>query len=142
MPIKPENRDRYPANWSQIRSAILERAENNCEKCKVPNRTSIARGAGKDVDTYMTDDADVYCADSGQYLGRCRMGDYNVLRMVDVVLTIAHLDHVPEHCEPENLRAWCQRCHLRYDADHHKQTAYTTRKNAACTVDMFSSEAA
>jgi 5-methylcytosine-specific restriction endonuclease McrA len=32
-----------------------------------------------------------------------------------VVLTIAHLDHTPENCEPDNLRAWCQRCHNRYD---------------------------
>lgn len=33
-----------------------------------------------------------------------------------VILTIAHLDHTPENCEPENLRAWCQLHHNRYDA--------------------------
>jgi len=33
-----------------------------------------------------------------------------------VVLTIAHLDHTPENCDPENLRALCQRCHNEYDA--------------------------
>lgn len=88
------------------------------------------------------DTADVYCADSGQYLGQCRHSDYDLLRMTDVVLTIAHLDHVPENCAPENLRAWCQRCHLRYDAEHHKQTAYRTRKNAALTIDMWADHAA
>jgi len=137
MPIKPENRDRYPKEWPQIRAAILERAGNKCEKCKVTNRTRIARGAGKDVDTYMTDDADVYCAESGQYLGQCRMGDYDVLRMTDIVLTIAHLDHVPEHVEPENLLALCQRCHLRYDAVHHAQTARATRRANLKTPDLF-----
>ena len=60
----------------------------------------------------------------------------------DIVLTIAHLDHVPENCADENLRAWCQRCHLRYDAEHHKQTAYRTRKNAALTIDMWADHAA
>lgn len=37
-------------------------------------------------------------------------------KMVRIVLTIGHRDHVPEHCDPDNLRAWCQRCHNRYDA--------------------------
>jgi hypothetical protein len=36
-----------------------------------------------------------------------------------VVLTVAHLDHMPEHCDDDNLMAMCQRCHLSYDADHH-----------------------
>jgi hypothetical protein len=31
MPIKPENRTRYPANWSEIRAAILARAADCCE---------------------------------------------------------------------------------------------------------------
>lgn len=42
-----------------------------------------------------------------------------------VVLTIAHLDHVPEHCTPDNLRALCQKCHNQYDA---KRRAETRRK--------------
>ena len=137
MPIKPENKARYPKDWSQIRAAILERAGNKCEKCKAPNRTRIARGAGKDVDTYMLDNADVYCAESGQYLGRCRHSDYDLLRMTDVVLTIAHLDHVPENCAPENLLALCQRCHLRYDQQHHQANAQATRKARLAVADLF-----
>jgi 5-methylcytosine-specific restriction endonuclease McrA len=39
-----------------------------------------------------------------------------------VVLTVAHLDHVPENCAPDNLRALCQRCHLAYDREHHRVT--------------------
>lgn len=45
-----------------------------------------------------------------------------------VVLTIAHLDHVPEHNDPSNLRAWCQRCHNRYDAPHRAETRRQTRE--------------
>ena len=37
-------------------------------------------------------------------------------------LTVAHLNHTPEDCRPENLRAWCSACHLRYDAKHHAET--------------------
>jgi 5-methylcytosine-specific restriction endonuclease McrA len=39
-----------------------------------------------------------------------------------IVLTIAHLDHTPENCARENLRALCQKCHNKYDAKHRAQT--------------------
>jgi len=39
-----------------------------------------------------------------------------------VVLTVAHLDHQPENCDPANLMAMCQACHLAYDRDHHADT--------------------
>lgn len=137
MPIKPENKARYPADWPAIRAAILERAGHACEKCKAPNRTRIARGAGDDDGTYMLDSGAVFHAETGEHLGYSRHSDYEVLRMVDVVLTVAHLDHVPEHCAPENLRAWCQRCHLRYDHDHHRANAQATRRAKAGTLELF-----
>ena len=84
MPIKPENRGRYPANWKEIRAAILKRADNKCEFCGIEN--------------------------------------YAVRDGSRVVLTIAHLDHTPEHNNPDNLRALCQRCHNRYDAKHRAGT--------------------
>lgn len=149
MPIKPENKARYPANWKEIRAAILERAHDCCEQCKVPNHERIARGDGDDIDTYQMNDANVYCANTGAHLGRKRMGEYTLLRMVDIVLTIAHLDHVPENCdgmdiggpalpiEQSNLRALCQRCHLRYDASHHAETARATRRANLNNLDLF-----
>ena len=45
-----------------------------------------------------------------------------------VVLTVAHLDHDTTHNEPDNLKALCQRCHLRYDAHHHGKNAAITRR--------------
>lgn len=47
-----------------------------------------------------------------------------------VVLTTAHLDHTPENCDPRNLRAMCQGCHLHYDAAHHAQTRAETLRAA------------
>jgi hypothetical protein len=137
MPIKPENRARYPTDWKQIRASILARAGDCCEQCKVPNHARIARGAGDDAGTFMTDDAYVYDAETGEQLGQCRMSDYNVARMTDIVLTVAHLDHVPENCDPANLKALCQRCHLAYDADHHKTTAQATRRARLNTRELF-----
>lgn len=36
-----------------------------------------------------------------------------------VVLSVAHLNHLPEDCRRNNLAALCQRCHLRYDMRIH-----------------------
>lgn len=138
MPIKPENKARYPANWKQIRASILERAGNCCEKCKVQNGDRIVRGKGEDADTYMTSEAEVYCSETGESLGQCRMSDYECNGDgVDIVLTIAHLDHTPENCDPSNLRAWCQRCHLRYDAAHHAANSRITRQSRKAIGDLF-----
>lgn len=52
---------------------------------------------------------------------------WNGKKDVKIVLTIAHLDNVPEHCDESNLRALCQKCHLTYDAKFHAQNAKKTR---------------
>ena len=59
------------------------------------------------------------------------------LKIIMIVLTIAHLDHQPENCADDNLRAWCQRHHLGYDREHHQRNAHATRRAKANTVDMF-----
>lgn len=141
MPIKPENRARYPHDWKAIRAEILQRAGNRCEKCKAKHMSMIARGGGDDAGTYMTDDALVFDDQNGEQLGQCRMSEYEVDRMVQVVLTIAHLDHTPENNARTNLRAWCQKCHLAYDAPHHAVTAAATRRARCPTPDMFDGEA-
>lgn len=96
MPIRPENKARYPANWKEIRNKILHRANGMCEwaECGAINhsmRQSMA--AQKDPVT----------------------GELQ-FTMIKVVLTIAHLNHVPEDCRDENLMAMCQKHHNQYDA--------------------------
>lgn len=140
MPIRPENKHRYPPDWKQIRERILARADNRCEKCKVLNRTRIARGGGDDAGTYMTDDAEVFNAETGEHLGQCRMSDYHVDRMVDIVLTIAHLDHQPENCADDNLRAWCQMHHLRHDQQHHAASRAINRRTAGGQLQLLDDE--
>jgi len=56
-----------------------------------------------------------------------RHGEPHPITGSKVVLTTAHLDHNPQNNNPDNLRAWCQRCHLRYDARLHAKHAAKTR---------------
>lgn len=137
MPIKPENRARYPKNWKEIRQRILARAGNECEKCKAPNGQWIMRGAGKDAGTYMLWDGQVFSESTGERLGMARGSEYEVLRGVVIVLTIAHLDHTPENCGDYNLCAWCQKCHLAYDQEHHQANARATRRAKLAIGDLL-----
>jgi hypothetical protein len=97
------SRRRYPRNWPEISRAIrFGRAGGRCEctgEC----------GAG--------------------HAGRCeaRHGQAHPVTGSRVVLTTAHRDHTPENCAPENLFAACQRCHLAYDRDQHRESAAWTR---------------
>ena len=121
MPIQAENRHRYPPNGRAIRVAILARAGHRCERCGVPNR--VWRHHRTDAWTPDAGLAEAWKLDSD--------------RVARIVLTVAHLDHAPEHNDPVNLRAWCQHCHLRGDVDRHRQTRYATRRKYHALGDWF-----
>lgn len=121
MPISPENAARYPKNWKDIRNSILLRAKNCCEECGIEN------GAFG----YREDGLFVRC-DTRHFMFTPPRA-----KCFRIVLTIAHLDHTPENCAEENLRAWCQRCHLAYDAKHHGQSSYRTRRKHKAIAELF-----
>jgi hypothetical protein len=115
VPIRPENRHRYPPDWPQISEWIrFTRAGGRCECVGECGR--------------------------GTHLGRCpNVHDQPAYSTGSrVILTTAHLDHTPEHCDPANLRAMCQGCHLHHDREHHAQTrAATRRRELAAVMNML-----
>ncbi len=125
MPIKPENAARYPKDWPEVRARILARAGNCCEgspdfpDCRAPNGWYRIKGTEEVIDLERWQDV------------------WKPEALTRIVLTIGHLNHVPEDCADANLRAWCQRCHLNYDAKHHAQTAAGTRKARKACGDLF-----
>lgn len=122
MPIKPENRSKYPKNWKEISERIrFEKARNRCEVCGVLNHAIIYRmnngsfryasEADFDLIYYRKKNSHSSLSESIKYHG-----------FVRVVLTTAHLDHNPENCGDDNLKAMCQKCHNSYDRSHRDQT--------------------
>lgn len=130
MPIRPENRARYPKDWPTISAGIRERARGRCE-CKGECGLRHAFVNGKQID--LTPDIAVL---PGRRCG-ARNGQPHPITNSKVVLTVAHLDHQPENCEPENLRAWCQRCHNRYDAPMRAAGIKQRRRAAMARGDLF-----
>ena len=49
-------------------------------------------------------------------------------------LTVSHVNHDPMDCRPENLRALCAPCHLRYDAGHHAETRRNNRNQTRLEI--------
>lgn len=94
----PFNRADYADNWEQVSHAIKCRAGWKCEG-------------------------------SPAYPG-CRARQYHPHPRTGskVILTVGHLDHNTRNDDRANLKAWCQRCHLTYDAQHHAKNAAITRR--------------
>lgn len=100
MPIRPENKDRYPSNWKAIRQSVLERAGNRCEWCRVDNYAIGWRDSQGRF--FQWNNSQVEALFAGK-------------KPIRIILTVAHLDHQPENNDPSNLAALCQRCHNRHD---------------------------
>lgn len=140
MPIRPENKLRYPPDWPAISAAIRRRADNKCEGCGVPNYQLGGRDA---VGRWCPADP---TGDNGVALTWPREGEWAwcrgnhgavMLRIVRIVLTVAHLDHQPENCDPANLKCWCQRCHNSHDAAERRR-GMQERARAGCALgDLF-----
>lgn len=102
MPIRPENKTRYPKDWKKISQRIrFERAGNKCENCGAENYKSHPITGSK------------------------------------VILTVAHLNHRPEDCWDENLKALCQKCHNGLDAPMRRRGIFERRRALCADHDMF-----
>lgn len=134
-PIRPENRGRYPDDWPAISARIrFERAGGRCEctgQCGTDHEEELSFGAAVDLLSGDEDLAKVF----GD-LRRCMAEHGRPHPVTDskVVLTVMHLNHLPEDCSEENLLAGCQRCHLRYDREHHAATRAATKAALAAAA--------
>lgn len=83
-----------------------------------------------EIATRVKEEADWKCEECGR---TCRRpGEPLVSHRY--TLTVAHLNHVPEDCRRENLRALCAPCHLRYDKDHHRETRERHKREASLST--------
>jgi len=124
MPIRPSEKARYPKNWPEIRTRILARARSRCEVCGVPNGAWICRDAiGRHRFVCVRN-----LRDAGYDRPPFKVATLSgVMKVITVVLTVAHLDHRPENCADDNLKALCQYHHLEYDRAQHRITAAKNR---------------
>lgn len=113
MPIRPENRARYPRTWKAMVAAARERSGDRCEcdgKCGL---------------------------DHG---GRCDAvnGQPHPSTGSKVVLTLAHEHGVPlEETGIERMFHACQQCHNRYDAPMRRAGIAARAREALGMQELF-----
>ncbi|MEP7197255.1 MAG: hypothetical protein ABI851_12105 [Saprospiraceae bacterium] len=124
MPIDYKN---YATNWkSEIRPAILKRANGKCELCNLIDH----------IEGYRDNNGDFI---SVKQIALKLLEGYNYFeneldnikidqKPIRIILTIAHLNHDVKNNDPENLKALCQKCHINHDKHYHKSNR---RKNEA-----------
>lgn len=146
MPIRAENRARYPKNWtSEIVPRIRARSGNRCEctgQCGVPHIDEVGerRCDREHGDTGYIDFGGNWRIAPASEVGK-PFGEYGE-RVVRTVLTVMHLNHQPEDCSDGNLLHGCQACHLRYDAPRKHAEMKARRRAQRAARDLFCKEVA
>lgn len=113
MPIRPENRAKYPGGspdskeWRIIRGRIRHRAGDACE------------GSPAYPDC------------------RAKNGEPHPVTGSKVVCTVAHMDGKLEDHSDANLRFLCQKCHLHHDKAQHLHNAGITRAEKRGQPDLY-----
>jgi hypothetical protein len=119
----PCNYKNYPLDWfTRIRPAILKRARHCCEKCGLQNYSIVLQQSR----IPMVEGCTYQWAKENLDFYHCLEGGKAII----IVLTIAHKDHFPMNCDPENLLALCQKCHNQMDQKHRAKTRQKNRREA------------
>jgi len=109
MPIKPENRKLYPADWKAIRAEVLERAGHKCEKCGAPNHKR-----------YWHPNT-----------------DYTVWVVLTIAHLDHNPQNNGIPGDRPNLAALCQKCHNGHDAKMRAGHARQTRRSKVAVKELF-----
>ena len=135
----PIDYKKYPSNWkTEIRPAILQRANNCCEFCNVKNYSEGFRNKeGRFYTTeFIVKELEITGLDMFEDELFHRVQKDGKVKPIKIVLTVAHLDHNISNNEYSNLKALCQKCHLDYDKDHHKKNSRETLKKKKGIVEL------
>jgi hypothetical protein len=135
MPIRPELRVLYPANWPDLSREIrFERAGGKCQSCGRPHGgvvLCLPDGRWFDPAQQTWRDARGRAARWPDLLEAIPR------RTTRVVLAAAHLDHNPRNNRRRNLRCLCQRCHLIHDRPQHRRQRWITCRRRYALGDLF-----
>jgi hypothetical protein len=142
----PFDRKKYPGNWEEISLRIRRRARGRCE-CSGECGIDHAKQGSKD--TVMSGITEFRARYGGEVfvnkiIGEVQCAELNGHKAMffkkNVVLTVAHMDHDTTNNWAMNLKAWCQRCHLRFDRHHHAKNAAVTRMKKKAKAERLSGQ--
>lgn len=118
----PVDYSKYPPDWEARRERVLNRAEHQCEFCGIPNGETVYSVPFLVTGSRGLKQRMIWFRDPDDALRAVDCQDQEV-KALEVVLTVAHLDHNESdwEVEDERLAALCQMCHLRYDSNERQK---------------------
>lgn len=120
----PMNRKLYPKDWELIAYVVKSNAGWKCQECDRP-----CRPPGVSWPAFAAELCSPWYEESSEEVYDDETGEWGVIEKPGrFVLTVAHLDQNPGNNAPENLRALCSVCHLRYDAKPHAVSRKRNRR--------------
>lgn len=124
----PIDYKQYPKDWKQTRQRILERENNKCKFCDVPNYEIIYRPIKGNMKWEIAPEGMI-----------CESDLFDGVKFTKIILTIAHLDHdkLNHQVSDDRLAALCQRCDLLYDMDHHVSNRKANKLNKLNHPKLF-----
>lgn len=115
----PMDKSRYPRDWGAIAHFLKSLNNWECAQCGRPcRRPGESLGDLEDRSDWPDSHDHTVDDESGEWGYVFRAGRFT--------LTVAHLDHHPPNCHPENLLPLCAPCHCRMDI-HPKALAVKRR---------------
>lgn len=135
----PIDYSEYPSNWlTEIRPRILQRAHNCCEWCGAPNYAIIIRDLHSQSWRLISSTEHEWLK-SKVRSGYTHLQAIKKLGFTKIILTIAHLNHDKENhqVQDDELKAACQRCHLKYDHARHIENRKYGRNRNKTQVKLF-----
>lgn len=149
MPIRPENRERYPKDWRSVVVPRIRRRSHN--RCECTGQCGVNHGPHPVFKDLAIGRCGIRNGEIGYYnwrrdwnislptwLGEVEIDSHGIERkIIKIVLTVAHLNHTPEDCRDENLLHMCQGCHNRYDAPMRRAGIQARARAQRASADLF-----
>ncbi len=121
MPIRDEYKEWYGPDWKALADQLKAAAGYCCQRCGAKHGTAIIQ-----PDPLHPEKWELIETES-QATGALSDG----IRIIEVQIGVAHLNHKPWDRSPSNLKVLCRGCHLKHDAKHHAMTKKINERKAA-----------
>jgi hypothetical protein len=129
VPVRTDLKSLYGPDWREVSDRVrFDRAGGRCENCGRPHGSVVFVLSGGGWIDPATGEA---------WLAGIPLERLALSGMTRVVLATAHRDHDPTNRDDANLAAWCQRCHMLFDAPHHWSQRRITLRVRYALADLF-----
>jgi len=140
----PINLNEYHPKWPLITRLVrVHRAKNMCERCGVFNQSAVHYWGRHIIDKSSATILFWWLVRHKGYTelqAQKRVWETYRVKVVYIVLAVAHLDHNPDNNRFDNLACLCQRCHLRHDLAQHVASIKYGKNRHLNQLDLFADE--